>query len=261
MGHIRSYTISDSFVRFRRARGDAVLFSLGFDSFGLPAELEAIKRGLSPQAWVRECSARMRGQFERMGYSCDWKRSFVSSEPVHYRWSQWLFLELLERDLVYPREAQVIWCDSCETVLAALQSEGDVCWRCGGGVRFRRLPQWFLRISAYVEENEEALAGLRGWDKASIGSQRAILGRVDGFEVDAEVLGRGRLTVFATRSEGLAEGAFVAVSPNHPDIQTLTAERKVAQELERVRQAGWRRQDRAVRQVVADLTWRRRSRA
>ena len=250
MGHIRSYTISDSFVRFRRARGDAVLFSLGFDSFGLPAELEAIKRGLSPQAWVRECSARMRSQFERMGYSCDWERSFVSSEPVHYRWSQWLFLELLERDLVYQREAQVIWCDSCETVLAALQSEGGVCWRCGSGVRFRRLPQWFLRISAYVEENEEALAGLRGWDKASIGSQRAILGRVDGFEVDAEVLGRGRLTVFATRPEGLAEGAFVAVSPNHPDIQALTVDREVAHELERVRQAGWRREDRAVRRVV-----------
>ena len=113
LGHIRSYTISDAYARFRRARGDAVLFSLGFDSFGLPAELEAIKRGVSPQAWVEECCERMRGQFERLGYSCDWDRTFVSSEPGHYRWTQWLFLAMLEKDLVYRREAQVTWCDSC----------------------------------------------------------------------------------------------------------------------------------------------------
>jgi len=250
MGHIRSYTISDSFVRFRRARGDAVLFSLGFDSFGLPAELEAIKRGISPQAWVQECSARMRAQFEQLGYSCDWGRSFVSSEPVHYRWSQWLFLALLEKGLVYQREAQVIWCDSCETVLAALQSEGEVCWRCGNGTRFRRLPQWFLKVSAYVDENERALAGLRGWNKAAIGSQRAILGRVDGFEVEAEVLGHGPLTVFMDGPEALAEASCVAISPNHPEIDALTRDTKVAKALDGVRQAGWRREDRAVRQLV-----------
>jgi len=250
MGHIRSYTISDSFVRFRRARGDAVLFSLGFDSFGLPAELEAIKRGISPADWVKRCSARMRGQFERLGYSCDWGRSFISSEPVHYRWSQWLFLALLERDLVYLRDAQVIWCDSCETVLAALQSEGDVCWRCGTEVRFRQLPQWFLRISAYVAQNEESLAGLPGWNKAAIGSQRAILGRVDGYELQASILGGEPLTIFLTRLDVLEQAAFVAVSPNHPCIEALAGDPDVARTLEQVRHTGWQRESRAAGRIV-----------
>jgi leucyl-tRNA synthetase len=250
MGHIRSYTISDTFVRFRRARGDAVLFSLGFDSFGLPAELEATKRGISPADWVRRCSARMRSQFERLGYSCDWERSFVSSDPIQYRWSQSLFLSLLERGLVYRRVAQVIWCDSCETVLAALQSEGDVCWRCATAVRFRRLPQWFLRVSAYITENEESLAGLPGWNRAALGSQRAILGRVDGYELEASILGTEALTVFMTRPQALADAEFVAVSPNHPQIDALAADPEVAKTLEEVRHAGWLREARASRRVV-----------
>ena len=112
MGHIRSYTISDAYARFLRARGDAVLFSLGFDSFGLPAELEAVRRGVTPQAWVARCVERMRGQFERLGYSCDWERTFVSSEPDYYRWTQWLFLATLEKDLIYQHVAQV----SCVTL-------------------------------------------------------------------------------------------------------------------------------------------------
>jgi leucyl-tRNA synthetase len=250
MGHIRSYTISDAFVRFRRAIGDAVLFSLGFDSFGLPAELEAIKRGLSPTTWVRDCSARMRAQFERLGYSCDWERSFISSEPVHYRWTQWLFLELLERDLVYRREAQVIWCDSCETVLAALQADGDVCWRCGSAVELRQMPQWFLRVSAYVDENERGLTELGNWNKAALGSQRAILGRVDGVEVEA-TLDDGRLfTVFATDPEAIATATLVAVSPNHPEIDLLAADPAVRGALSKLRQGGRRRADRATAEVV-----------
>ena len=149
MGHIRSYTIADAYARFLRARGRAVLFSLGFDSFGLPAELEALRRGVSPQEWVQRCCERMRGQFERLGYSCDWERTFVSSEPGHYRWTQWLFLTMLERGLVYQQEAQVSWCDSSPTVLPTscrprTAPAGAVTRRS----RFVRLAQWFMRISA-----------------------------------------------------------------------------------------------------------------
>lgn len=244
LGHIRSYTISDAFARYRRARGDAVLFSLGFDSFGLPAELEAVKRGVSPQAWVDECCERMRGQFERLGYSCDWDRTFVSSEPGHYKWTQWLFLAMRERDLVYRRDAQVTWCDSCRTVLASLQAEDGECWRCHGKVRFVRRPQWFIRISAYVEDNERGLNELPGWTKAAAGAQRAVLGRVDGVEVDATVLGGGELTVFTPHPNSIGDAAFVAVSPTHPEIDTFTSEPAVAKELEQVREAGWRRDDR-----------------
>jgi leucyl-tRNA synthetase len=249
MGHIRSYTISDAYARFLRARGHAVLFSLGFDSFGLPAELEAVRRGVAPQAWVARCCERMRGQFERLGYSCDWERTFVSSEPDHYRWTQWLFLAMLERDLVYQRVSQVSWCDSCQTVLAALQSEDGTCWRCHGEVRFRRLPQWFMRISAYVEDNERGLETLPGWSKAAVGSQRAVIGRVDGVELDAIALDGAPLTVFTPHAADIAKAAFIVVSPGHSEVDRWASEPRVARQLDRVREAGWRRDDRDLEQV------------
>jgi leucyl-tRNA synthetase len=249
MGHIRSYTISDAYARFLRTRGQAVLFSLGFDSFGLPAELEAVRRGVSPRQWVARCVERMRGQFERLGYSCDWERTFVSSEPDHYRWTQWLFLAMLEKDLVYRREAQVSWCDSCQTVLAALQSEDGTCWRCHGEVRFRRLPQWFMRISAYVEDNERGLETLPGWSKAAVGAQRAVIGRVDGVEVDAALLDGTPLTVFTPHADAIAQATFIVVSPAHPEVDRWVAEPRVARQLEGVREAGWRRDDRDLEQV------------
>jgi leucyl-tRNA synthetase len=249
MGHIRSYTIADAYARFLRARGNAVLFSLGFDSFGLPAELEAVRRGVSPQAWVARCCERMRGQFERLGYSCDWERTFDSSQPDHYRWTQWLFLAMLERDLIYQRVSQVSWCDSCETVLAALQSQDGTCWRCHGEVRFRRLPQWFMRISAYVEDNERGLETLPGWSKAALGAQRAVIGRVDGVEVDAVTLEGAPLTVFTPHADAIAKAAFIVLSPGHHEVDRWTADARVARELDSVREAGWRRDDRDLEQV------------
>jgi leucyl-tRNA synthetase len=249
MGHIRSYTIADAYARFLRARGRAVLFSLGFDSFGLPAELEALRRGITPREWVAHCCKQMRGQFEALGYSCDWERTFVSSEPEHYRWTQWLFLAMLERGLVYQREAQVSWCDSCQTVLATLQAEDGACWRCHSAVRFVRLPQWFMRITAYVQDNERGLESLAGWDKAAIGSQRAVLGRVDGVELDAGTLDGATLTVFTPHPEAIAQAAFVAVSPAHPHVDRWISEPLVAEQLAGIREAGWRREDRDAQQV------------
>jgi leucyl-tRNA synthetase len=249
MGHIRSYTIADAYARFLRARGDAVLFSLGFDSFGLPAELEALRRGISPQAWVARCCERMRGQFERLGYSCDWERTFDSSQPDHYRWTQWLFLAMLEKGLVYESVGQVSWCDSCQSVLAALQVEEGTCWRCHGAVRFRRLPQWFMRISAYTEDNERGLERLPGWSKAAVGAQRAVIGRVDGVELDASTFDGGPLTVFTPHAEALEKATFIAVSPAHPEADRWTSDPAVAEQLAGVREAGWRRDDRDVEQV------------
>src|SRR6266571_4014206 len=101
MGHVRSYSIGDSYARFRRARGDDVLFAFGFDAFGLPAELGAIAAGTSPSEWVRRCAEHMTAQLDRLGFSFDWERSFVSSDATSYRWSQWLFLTLLDAGLVY----------------------------------------------------------------------------------------------------------------------------------------------------------------
>jgi leucyl-tRNA synthetase len=249
MGHIRSYTIADAYARFERARGHAVLFSLGFDSFGLPAELEALRRGISPQAWVARCIERMRGQFEALGYSCDWERTFDSSQPEHYRWTQWLFLAMLDADLIYRREAQVSWCDSCRTVLAALQSEDGSCWRCHNPVRFVRLSQWFMRISAYVQDNERGLEELPGWDRAAAGAQRAVIGRVEGVELDASTFDGPPLTVFTPHADAIEQAAFIVVSPGHPEVDRWAGEPKVAEQLGAVREAGWRREDRDAEQI------------
>src|ERR1700756_557160 len=113
IGHVRSYSIGDAYARFRRARGDQVLFNFGFDAFGLPAVLGPIHRGTPPAEWVARCAAHMTGQLQRLGFSFDWERAFLSSDPVMYRWSQWLFLILLEKGLVYRGTGTVDWCDTC----------------------------------------------------------------------------------------------------------------------------------------------------
>jgi leucyl-tRNA synthetase len=251
MGHIRSYTIADAYARFCRARGLDVLFSLGFDAFGLPAELEALRRGISPQAWVARCIERMRGQFERLGYSCDWARTFDSSQPDHYRWTQWLFVAMLQAGLVYERTGQVSWCDSCRSVLAAMQAEGGQCWRCHGPVRLERRQQWFMRISAYVGEQEQGLEALPGWTKAAMGGQRTVIGRVEGAEVLAAADDGRELTVFTPHAEAIAGAEFIALSPAHPDVEAWTADAAVRAALEGVQEAGGsRRGDRDATQAA-----------
>jgi leucyl-tRNA synthetase len=188
IGHVRSYSIGDAYARFRRARGDAVLFAFGFDAFGLPAELGAIAGGELPSEWVSGRAEHMTGQLQRLGFSFDWERSFLSSDPIMYRWSQWLFLTLLEAGLIYRGTANVDWCETCQTTLASIQVEaGGTCWRCHGPVRLIQLPSWFLRISAFTAENDRRLAELAGdgkWDDVALASQEIVLGRVDGVELD-----------------------------------------------------------------------------
>src|SRR5512146_1190307 len=186
MGHVRDYSIGDAYARFRRARGDAVLFGFGFDAFGLPAEMAAIERGTRPAQSVERCGERMLGQMKRLGFSFDYGRAFYSSDEEQYRWSQWLFLTLLEAGLIYCDDATVDWCDSCRTTLAALQVEDGRCWRCHNPVRLIRRPTWFLRITPYLEENDRNLERFEDWDELSLAAQRYILGRTDGVELELQ---------------------------------------------------------------------------
>ena len=233
MGHVRSYSIGDAHARFRRARGDSVLYSLGFDAFGLPAELSAIEHGVTPREWVDTCAAQMRAQFDAMGFSFDWSRTFMSCDEDIYRWSQWLFLVLLEGGFIYEREGSVDWCDSCKTVLARAQAAGGECWRCHGPVRLVRRSQWYVRGSEYAEENDARLAELTGWNKGAIGAQRAVLGRVDGVELDAKTLDGLALTLFTPHTGAIDEAEFALLSPNHPEIERWTAGRGRAREARR----------------------------
>lgn len=248
MGHVRDYSIGDAYARFRRARGDAVLLGFGFDAFGLPAELAAIERKVLTADWVLECGERMLAQMKRLGFSFDYDRVFYSSDEGFYRWSQWLFLTLLEMDMIYRDDATVDWCDTCQTTLATIQVEDGRCWRCHNEVRLIRRPTWFLRITPYLEENDENTGKLENWDDLALATQRYILGRSDGVELDLRGSG-GALTVFSPHRDAIGHASFVLLSPRHPDIDAWIADAAVRKELERMRSGGWERSARDARSV------------
>jgi leucyl-tRNA synthetase len=244
MGHVRSYSIGDAYARLCRARGDAVLFAFGFDSFGLPAELGAIAGDEPPSAWVERCAEHMTTQLKRLGFSFDWERSFMSSDAVMYRWSQWLFLTLLEAGLVYRGSGNVDWCDTCQTTLATIQVENGRCWRCHDPVRLIERPQWYLRLSAYVPENDDRLRELAAsgvWDENALASQRFVLGRIDGVELELSDERGESLTVFTPHADALQLARFAVLSPKHPDVDRWTADPQVRERLEDLRSGGLER--------------------
>jgi leucyl-tRNA synthetase len=250
MGHVRDYSIGDAYARFRRARGDDVLFGFGFDAFGLPAEMAAIERKIPPADWVESCGERMLEQMRRLGFSFDYERVFYSSDEAQYRWSQWLFVTLLEAGLIYRDDTTVDWCDHCRTTLAALQVEDGTCWRCHNEVRLIRRPTWFLRITPYLEENDARLPELEAdWDEISLSTQRYILGRSDGVEVD---LGDGEgpsLVAFTPHPDAVAQASFVLLSPRHPEVEAWAGDPAVAEQLNELRSGGWERSARDAKSV------------
>jgi leucyl-tRNA synthetase len=250
MGHVRDYSIGDAYARFRRARDDDVLFGFGFDAFGLPAEMAAIERRVPPAEWVESCGERMLDQMRRLGFSFDYERVFYSSDEAQYRWSQWLFLTLFEAGLIYRDDTTVDWCDHCRTTLAALQVEDGRCWRCHNEVRLIRRPTWFLRITPYLEENDRRLPELEAnWDEISLSTQRYILGRSDGVEVDLEGPEGTTLTVFSPHADSVTAAGFVLVSPRHPDVERWANDPAVGAQLDELRSGGWERSARDAKSV------------
>jgi leucyl-tRNA synthetase len=248
MGHVRDYAIGDAYARFHRARGDAVLFGFGFDAFGLPAELAAIERQVLPAEWVRQCGERMLEQMKRLGLSFDYDRVFYSSDEGQYRWTQWLFLTLLEMGMIYRDDATVDWCDTCQTTLASIQVEDGRCWRCHNEVRLIRRPTWFLKITGYLEENDANTEALKNWDDLALATQRYILGRGEGVELDLEGSG-GALTVFTPHRGAVALATFVLLSPRHPEVDRWAGGAEAREQLEQLRSGGWERSARDARSV------------
>jgi leucyl-tRNA synthetase len=245
IGHVRSYSIGDAYARFRRARGDDVLFAFGFDAFGLPAELGAIAGGEPPSEWVNRCAAHMTGQLQRLGFSLDWDRSFLSCDEIMYRWSQWLFLTLYEAGLVYRGTGTVDWCDHCQTTLASIQVEpGGTCWRCHNPVRLIELPQWYFKVSAYVTENDSRLAEREAsgkWDKLALDSQLDVMGRVDGVEVELTAADGSTVTAFTPHAGAAGAASFVVISPRHPEAERWASDPAIGERLEQMRSGGWAR--------------------
>ena len=147
MGHVRNYSMGDMLTRFLRKKGLNVLYPMGFDAFGMPAENAAIKYKTKPHEWTWQNIEYMTAQFKRMGYSYDWRRRVESCNPNYYRWNQWLFLQMYKKGLVYRKHAPVNWCEPCGTVLANEQVVNGACWRCDTPVVKKNLEQWFIKIT------------------------------------------------------------------------------------------------------------------
>ena len=202
VGHVRNYMIGDVVARMKRMRGFNVLHPFGWDAFGLPAENAAIKQGIHPETSTLNNIAHMKGQLQRLGISYAWERELATCLPDYYKWNQWVFIKMLERDLAFKRKANVNWCPSCQTVLANEQVVDGACWRCKSIVEQRELEQWFFRITHYADELLQAAdEQLKEWPERVLTMQRNWIGRSEGAQV--EVRGTSKyLRPASTRSMG-----------------------------------------------------------
>ena len=222
VGHWYAFAVPDIYVRRRRMAGDNVLFPIGFDAFGLPAERAAIQHGLNPRDWTRQNMAKMEEQLRSMGASFDWSRQVATCEPGYYRWTQWLFLKLLDAGLAYQAETAVNWCPTDSTVLANEQVKDGKCDRCGTAVEQRRMKQWMLRITKFADALVDDLDALPAWPDAIKAAQREWIGRSEGAEIDFAIAGTDeKVPVFTTRIDTIFSGAFVTLAPEHPLVEKL----------------------------------------
>ena len=224
VGHPASYTPGDVVSRYKRARGFNVLHPMGYDAFGLPAEQKAIEEGVAPQASTEEAIANFRRQLKMLGFSYDWTREVSTASPDYYKWTQWIFTKLLEKDLAYLGTSTVNWCEALGTVLANDEVVDGRSERGGHPVEQRRMRQWMIRITAFAEQ---LLAGLDAidWPEATKAMQRERIGRSQGAFIDFPIAhAAGRITVFTTRPDTLWGATYMVLAPEHPLVETITTD-------------------------------------
>jgi leucyl-tRNA synthetase len=224
MGHVRNYAIGDALARYMWMNGYNVLHPMGWDSFGLPAENAAISNNTPPREWTLANIAKMKRQFERLGFAFDWSREVTTCFPEYYRWNQWFFLKMYQRGLAYRKKSKVNWCPKCATVLANEQVVGGNCWRHEDTpVEQRELEQWFFRITQYAEELLRDLDKLEGWPEKVRVMQSNWIGRSEGTLVEFDLQGPAgpagsTITVFTTRVDTIYGASSVQLAPEHPIV-------------------------------------------
>lgn len=216
MGHVRNYTIGDVISRFQRMQGKNVMQPMGWDAFGLPAENAAMQNNVHPAEWTYSNIDYMRDQLKELGFGYDWNRELATCDPDYYRWEQWFFLKLLEKDLVYKKTSPVNWCPNDKTVLANEQVIEGCCWRCDTKVEKKEISQWFVKITAYADELLQDLEKLDGWPEQVRTMQANWIGRSEGVEMNFSVAGIDPIRIYTTRPDTLMGVTYLAVAAEHP---------------------------------------------
>ena len=221
MGHVRNYSIGDAVARYKRMTGFEVLYPMGFDSFGMPAENAAMSEGGHPHDITERNMASITQQIKRMGFSYDWSRTLKSHDPRYYKWNQWFFTKFYESGLAKREFAPVNWCESCNTVLANEQVKAGRCWRCNGPVEQKGMSQWFIDLPSYAQELHDGLDAIKFPEHVK-SLQRDWLGRSEGADITFQVVDSDlSFKVFTTRPDTLFGATFVTLAPEHPLSQQL----------------------------------------
>ncbi|MBK5110267.1 MAG: leucine--tRNA ligase [Thermoleophilia bacterium] len=224
VGHLKCYSVGDAIAHFRRRNGFEVIHPMGYDSFGLPAENNAIKTGEPPRVATERSIDSFRRQFTEWGVSIDWNREIATHTPEYYRWTQWIFLQLFHRGLAYRTRAPVQWCPNDATVLANEQVVDGRCERCGTEVETRNLRQWFFRTTEYADQLLADFEKLDSWPEHVITMQKNWIGRSEGAEVVFRCEEAGLdFPVFTTRPDTLFGATFFVIAPEHPELEKLVA--------------------------------------
>ncbi len=237
-GHWYAFSVPDILVRAKRMQGYNVMFPIGFDAFGLPAENAAIKRSLNPKKWTLQNIAYMKKQIQAMGASFDWSRELITSAPEYYKWTQWLFLQMHKKGLAYQAETAVNWCPKDKTVLANEQVVGGKCERCGSEIIQKKMTQWMLRITEYADRLLNGLDTL-DWKNDIKEAQRNWIGKSEGALIHFSITDTSeRVEIFTTRPDTLYGATYLVLAPEHALVEVLKSNIKNKIEVEQyVRQS------------------------
>lgn len=227
VGHPKGYIATDIYSRFKHMDGYEVLHPMGWDAFGLPAENFAIKNKVHPRVAVEKNIANFKAQLAHLGFNYDWSREINTTDPEYYKWTQWIFLKLLEKGLAYESHEPINWCPSCQTGLANEDLESDgTCERCGSVVEKRPMRQWVLKITDYADRMLEDLETLTEWPEHIKEAQRNWIGRSEGAEIDFKLGSGDTVTVFTTRPDTLFGATYLVLAPEHELVAKLKVENR-----------------------------------
>ena len=226
MGHVRNYAMGDCIARFKRMHGFNVLYPMGYDAFGLPAENAAIKNKSHPKIYTETSMSNIEKNQKALGLSYDWTRKFATCYPDYYKWNQWFFLQFLKKGLAYKKEAPVNWCPKCTSVLANEQVEDGKCWRCESQVEEKRLEQWFFKITDYADRLLKDIEKLE-WPEKIKKMQENWIGKSEGAEICFKIEQTDKIIkTFSTRPDTIFGITYIVLAPDHPLVNVITTKEK-----------------------------------